>query len=136
VEAAVKELWPHVDLVVVLAHQGKTGPMQSDAEGGPEVQRDVDEDLLIQVSGLTAVYDPGRPAGRRLLAVRVGGKPLDDGRTYSVATNSFLAEGGDLYSAFLGAKPLARGGLLADVVLDYLRREGSVGPPEGGRWVR
>lgn len=43
----VAELRPQVDLVVVLAHQGKTGPMQTDAEGRPEVQRDFDEDIRL-----------------------------------------------------------------------------------------
>jgi 2',3'-cyclic-nucleotide 2'-phosphodiesterase (5'-nucleotidase family) len=41
----VAELQPHVDLVVVLAHQGLPGPMQSDAENDPEVQRAMDEDI-------------------------------------------------------------------------------------------
>ena len=43
----VAELRPQVDLIVVLAHQGKTGPMQTDAEGRPEVQRDFDEDIRL-----------------------------------------------------------------------------------------
>lgn len=34
-----------VDAVVVLAHQGLPGPMQTDAEHDPEVQRPIDEDL-------------------------------------------------------------------------------------------
>jgi hypothetical protein len=68
-------------------------------------------------------------------------RPLVPRSTYHDArdggsTNSFLAEDGHLCSAFLGAKPLARGGLLANAVLDYVGRKGSVGPPEGGRWVR
>jgi len=41
----VEALRGDVDLIVVLAHQGKTGPMQSDAEGRPEVQRDFDADV-------------------------------------------------------------------------------------------
>ena len=35
----VPELRKQADLVVVLAHQGETGPMQDDAEAHPEVQR-------------------------------------------------------------------------------------------------
>ena len=50
----VKELKPQVDLIVVLAHQGKTGPMQTDAENRPEVQRDFDEDIRLttEVEGI------------------------------------------------------------------------------------
>ena len=50
----VKELKPYVDLIVVLAHQGNTGPMQTDAENRPEVQRDFDEDIRLttEVKGI------------------------------------------------------------------------------------
>ncbi len=43
----VAELRPQVDLVVVLAHQGQTGPMQTDAEAHPEIQRDFNEDIRV-----------------------------------------------------------------------------------------
>ncbi len=47
VASAVELLRREVDLVVVLAHQGKTGPMQTDAEARPEVQRDFEEDIAL-----------------------------------------------------------------------------------------
>jgi 2',3'-cyclic-nucleotide 2'-phosphodiesterase (5'-nucleotidase family) len=53
-----------------------------------------------QVSGLSFVYDPTAPAGSRVREVLIGGKPLDPDREYSVATNDFLAAGGDGYTAF------------------------------------
>jgi len=40
----VPDLRKRADLVVVLAHQGETGPMQEDAEAHPEVQRNFDAD--------------------------------------------------------------------------------------------
>ena len=43
----VAELRPQVDLIVVLAHQGQTGPQQTDAEAHPDVQRDFDEDIRV-----------------------------------------------------------------------------------------
>lgn len=43
--ASIKTLRDAVDAVVVLAHQGLPGPMQSDAEADPTVQRPLDEDL-------------------------------------------------------------------------------------------
>lgn len=50
----VKFLKPQVDLIVVLAHQGKTGPMQTDAEARPELQRNFDEDIKLttEVKGI------------------------------------------------------------------------------------
>ncbi|MEC7865804.1 MAG: bifunctional UDP-sugar hydrolase/5'-nucleotidase [Pseudomonadota bacterium] len=57
VRKAVKELKPLVDVIVVLTHQGKTGPMQSDAENRPEVQRDFDEDIKLagSVDGIDVI---------------------------------------------------------------------------------
>ena len=43
--AQVAKLRPAVDVVVVLGHQGLPGPMQTDAENDPSVQRPLDEDL-------------------------------------------------------------------------------------------
>lgn len=47
ITAIVQALKPQVDLVVVIAHQGKTGPQQTDAEAHPELQRDFDEDIRL-----------------------------------------------------------------------------------------
>ena len=44
---SIEELAPDVDLIVVLAHQGHTGPMQTDAEHHPEIQRDFDADIAL-----------------------------------------------------------------------------------------
>jgi 2',3'-cyclic-nucleotide 2'-phosphodiesterase (5'-nucleotidase family) len=66
----------------------------------------------------------------------VNDQPLEDERNYKVATNSFLAEGGDLYSTFLAAKQSDSGGALSDVVIDHFRSHpGAIAPPERGRWV-
>ena len=44
---SIEELEHDVDLIVVLAHQGHTGPMQTDAEHHPEIQRDFDADIAL-----------------------------------------------------------------------------------------
>ncbi len=62
-----------------------------------------------QVSGLRFSFDATRPAGSRVTEVTVGGKPLDDKMTYTLATTSFLAvNGGDGYDMFKGAKLLVK----------------------------
>ena len=43
--ASVKALRGQVDVIVMLGHQGLPGPMQSDAENDPTVQRSLDEDI-------------------------------------------------------------------------------------------
>ena len=49
VAKAIDKLDPDVDLIVLLTHQGKTGPMQTDQEAHPDVWRDFDAD--IELSG-------------------------------------------------------------------------------------
>ena len=51
-----------------------------------------------QVSGVRFTFDARRPVGSRLTEVSVNGQPLDDRKTYTLATTTFLAvEGGDEY---------------------------------------
>lgn len=47
VRESVRALRDAVDLIVVLGHQGLPGPMQSDAEADPSVQRSLEEDLAL-----------------------------------------------------------------------------------------
>ncbi len=61
----------------------------------------------IQVSGLVAIIDLEQPIGQRLPSLEVAGAPVDHNRVYRVATNSFLAEGGDLYLTFVGLQWVA-----------------------------
>lgn len=58
-----------------------------------------------QVSGLRFTFDVRRPAGSRVVEATVNGQPLDDKKTYTLATTSFLAvEGGDDYKVLQGRR--------------------------------
>jgi 2',3'-cyclic-nucleotide 2'-phosphodiesterase (5'-nucleotidase family) len=84
-----------------------------------------------QVSGLRLTYNPGKPAGNRVLDVQVGGKALDRTATYRVATNDFLLKGGDGYSSLSQGKVLidaSGGSLMATTVMHYITTRGSVAP--------
>ncbi len=60
-----------------------------------------------QVSGLRFEYDVKKPAGSRVVSVTVDGKPLDEAKTYTVATSDFLvSRGGDGYTMFKDGKLL------------------------------
>ncbi len=52
------------------------------------------------VSGITFDIDLSLPVGERVVNVMVDGLPIDLGATYVVATNDFLAAGGDGYEQF------------------------------------
>ena len=91
-----------------------------------------------QVSGLTIEADTSRPAGSRIVSINVGGAPLDERRTYRVATNDFLMRGGDGYDWFDGGKallPPADLPLLTNDVMVYVRRLGTVRTGVEGRIV-
>lgn len=91
-----------------------------------------------QVSGLSMVYAPKRPAGKRVLSVKIGGKPLDPKSLYTLATNDFLADGGDGYTMLARAKRLVganAGPHMAGSVIDYIKRKGTVSPRIEGRIV-
>ncbi|MBE3598215.1 MAG: 5'-nucleotidase C-terminal domain-containing protein [Limnochordaceae bacterium] len=91
-----------------------------------------------QVSGLRFGFDPSRPAGQRVTWVEAGGKPLDETATYVVATNDYMANGGDGYEALKGGKVLvdaAAGPIMADVVARYIESRGTVSPSVEGRIV-
>jgi 2',3'-cyclic-nucleotide 2'-phosphodiesterase (5'-nucleotidase family) len=88
------------------------------------------------VSGMTFVFDARRPRGSRVLEVKIGGKPLDPGAIYRLATNEYMMAGGDGYAALTKGKPVldASGGpLMANVVMDYIAARGSVSPVVEGR---
>jgi len=91
-----------------------------------------------QVSGLTVAINPGRPAGTRVVSVMVGDAPLDDAMTYTLATNDYMANGGDGYTVFKSAKPLVNpidATLMASQVIDYIAKAGTVSPKPEGRIV-
>jgi 2',3'-cyclic-nucleotide 2'-phosphodiesterase (5'-nucleotidase family) len=91
-----------------------------------------------QVSGLTVEADLKRPPGSRVTAIRVGDTPLDEARIYRVATNDFMARGGDGYAMLADAAPT-----LADTdappvageLLEYIKRIGTLHTGVEGRIV-
>ena len=93
-----------------------------------------------QVSGIeftvdtTKAYDQGElypgstyygPASiQRVTIETVGGEPFDANATYTIATNDFMAAGGDTYYAFAAASVNYDLGLSMDeVVMDYITEE-------------
>jgi len=90
---------------------------------------------MAQVSGLRATYDLGRPAGARLIALDVGGRPVEDAKIYRVATNSFLGEGGDGYGSFTRGRIIARDKQLSDLLCDHVAAVKTIEPPAMGRLV-
>lgn len=70
---------------------------QQFASGTNTVTRPI---MLQPSAGFTYGYDLARPAGQRILDMALDGVPIEDDATYRVATNSFLASGGDNFTLF------------------------------------
>ena len=65
VRRSVEELRDEVDLIVLLTHQGKTAPMQTDAESEPLLHRDIDADIALAgaVEGIDVLFGGHADAG-------------------------------------------------------------------------
>jgi 2',3'-cyclic-nucleotide 2'-phosphodiesterase (5'-nucleotidase family) len=91
-----------------------------------------------QVSGIVAEVDVKEPVGSRVKSVKINGQPLDPANTYKLATNDFMARGGDGYRVFTEAKSLvdvSASQLMATQVIDYIAKAGKVAPKVEGRVV-
>jgi 2',3'-cyclic-nucleotide 2'-phosphodiesterase (5'-nucleotidase family) len=89
-----------------------------------------------QVSGLSFSYKPSADVGARIDAVKIGGKALNPAALYTVATNDYMANGGDGYAAFKKGKVLidaSAGTYMATMVMDYIAANAPVSPKVEGR---
>ncbi|WP_126664180.1 bifunctional metallophosphatase/5'-nucleotidase [Haloterrigena salifodinae] len=89
-----------------------------------------------QVSGMAYAYDPNAPAGERVAAISVGGEPLETDATYELATNDFVAGGGDGYEMFADSDvlvPADEGTLLSALAIEAIQEAEVIGPETEGR---
>jgi 5'-nucleotidase/UDP-sugar diphosphatase len=96
-----------------------------------------------QVSGLTFEYSPSERKGLRIKKVCIQGKLIDLDKEYIVATNDFLAAGGDGYKVFAEAGMMkgekvvynSSGQWLRDTVFEYIKGMKRVAPKVEGRII-
>jgi 2',3'-cyclic-nucleotide 2'-phosphodiesterase (5'-nucleotidase family)/predicted extracellular nuclease len=96
---------------------------------------------FMQVAGVRFKFDPTYPAGNRVYSVEIktdsGYQQIDRAKTYTVATNAFVADGGDGYSMFKKAKDEGRINELFvvdyEVLNSYLNAHSPVSPNVEGR---
>jgi 2',3'-cyclic-nucleotide 2'-phosphodiesterase (5'-nucleotidase family) len=105
-----------------------------------------------QVSGLSFTYSRSATNGSRVKDILIGGAPLIPEKEYTVATNDFLAAGGDGYRVFGDAIRSSAdfsdiggtlkgeklfysdpGKWLKDVVAGHIREKRTIAPAAGGR---
>jgi 5'-nucleotidase len=77
--------------------------------------------------GFAYTYDPLAAAGSHVTAMTLDGATVDPARTYKVTVNSFLASGGDNFTAFNGAAAKADSGQVdLQAQVDYFTRNPKV----------
>ena len=79
------------------------------------------------VAGMRYTFNPSKEVGDRIVEVVVGDKPLDLKATYKLATNDFIAAGGDNYTMFEKCKSLGEFSALDEIVIEYLQTKGTAG---------
>lgn len=100
---------------------------------------------IFQVAGLSMKYSAKAPIWQRVTEVLVNGQPIDTTKIYKVATNNFLAGGGQNYKEFLkGADRNDTYLTVRQALADYVRKhtplevrtEGRIKEISGGRLQR
>jgi 5'-nucleotidase len=127
----VAGLLPFGNVVMVVEATGRS--LRAALEQGLAL-REREGGGFLQVAGLRMRFDPARPAGQRVVAVEVGGAPLDPERRYTVAVADYVARGGDGITALRGARVLvdaAHGPLLGEILLRAVAP--SIAPAVDGR---
>ncbi|KAB3529166.1 5'-nucleotidase C-terminal domain-containing protein [Alkaliphilus serpentinus] len=87
---------------------------------------------FLHVSGMTFKFDPSKEVGERVVEVFIGGEALDLEKIYTVATNDFVAVGGDGYEWLKKGKILTNTGeLLSTTLINYLQTGVEIPTVEG-----
>ncbi len=91
-----------------------------------------------QVSGMTFFIDISKPAGNRISNIQIKKKPLALDSYYTLATNDFLANGGEGFDALKTAErlvPAKDAQLLADMVVNKIKAKGTISPTVTNRII-
>ena len=126
---------PFLNKAIVLQISGE-GLMRAIEQGFVGAENEVGR--FPQVSGLTIRADLTRPEGKRVASLLVGGKPVKRKSSYRLATNDYLANGGDGYLALKSAKRLVDESdamLVTSIVIQHLEAKKRVAPRLQGRIV-
>ncbi len=88
-----------------------------------------------QIAGLTMSIAPSAAPGKRVQSATINGEALDPARIYKLATNDFIARGGDGYTMFSGDGVTVDTGdvLLARAVMDYAQKLQTIAAKVEGR---
>lgn len=81
---------------------------------------------FLQVAGITFSFDPSKPAGSRVVEAKINGEILDPEAEYLIATNDFMAVGGDGYTMLKDFAVVNEYGSMEEILMEYLEEIGDV----------
>jgi len=86
-------------------------------------------------AGLTYSWSASAPVGNRIdpASILLNGTVIDPAASYRVTVNSFLADGGDGFTALTGGTDRTGGGVDLDALTAYLGANSPVAPPVANR---
>lgn len=93
------------------------------------------EGLFPQVSGIRIIFSQEEIEQHRILRVTVNGEPLKKDQYYLIATNDFLADGGDGFEILSQTEIVKKVGRLDKIFIDYLRKQGIIKAKTEGRII-
>ncbi|HYG08784.1 MAG TPA: bifunctional UDP-sugar hydrolase/5'-nucleotidase [Pyrinomonadaceae bacterium] len=107
--------------------------------GVSRVREEKEAGLFPQVSGLRFTYDGRLAPGARVTSVSVGGAPLDNAKTYTLAVNTYVLGGGDGYTMFKDARLLLKpeeAQVEPAMLMNIITAAGEIAPVVDGRIER
>lgn len=85
------------------------------------------------VAGIRFAFDSAKEAGSRVTKVEVKGKAIDPNTEYLLATNDFMAVGGDNYTMLSAGQVVTELPGLDEVVMEYITKYGTADIKVDGR---
>ena len=67
------------------------------------------------------------------MEILVGGKALEETKTYTLVTNDFITDGGDGYTMFKGKKVVGEYGAMDQILIQYIQDNGFDAAKTDGR---
>jgi 5'-nucleotidase len=135
----VLSILPFKNRVVKVELSGAT-LRQALEHGVARSAEDAEPGRFPQVSGVQFTFDARRPAGNRIVDLIVNGKPLDEKKTYTLATSDYVAiDGGDGYEVLKSTRvmiPRERAPFDSDVLQAAIAAKKIIAPKIEGRITR
>lgn len=90
---------------------------------------------LVQASGIQTEYDLNKAEGERIVSININGEPLQDDKTYTIATYSYAATGGDGYNMLAKGNVTMGEETITNIIIDYFKNHDIVHVPDINRQI-